>query len=1046
MFLPLGWLGAAVFVPRPRRPFDVLAVLPSLAFGAALAVALEFGQLYFPSRTVSINDIVAEVIGTLLGASLWTVFGASSMEWWRTLLRGGRATANAALAAYLVAYLVLSFSPFDFIISADELAQKAASKLNGWWLAPISCGRTSCGFKLIAEALAVLPFGWWLAMRRRGSPGTLAVAAVFGAGFGVVIELAQFFLVSGTSQGASALARAAGVVGGAATHGVRDRVVAIDWFRWGRPLVLAMAFPWLIAAAYVSGWFGGRWLGLDAALARLGQVEWMPFFYQYYSTEQALIRSTLVHLAMYVPVGVGVWLWGRRTNSSSGALAAALAAFISLIAESGKLFVVGKHPDYTDVLLAMAAAWAAATLLRWVSATAITGSDAALAPPIPRPAGLPTAGAPNRPAVSAELPGRDKPTIALADGHCYQGVSASWAARAASTMLLFLVALSLLRFPVWQLPLMIGLFAYAGVLLRWPLAYLLVLPAALPLLDLAPWSGHFFWDEFDLLLATTLGVRLLMALPATKTVARLPRTGLSLLALSVLFSAAIALWPPPRIDANAFTNYLSPFNALRVAKGYLWGGALLWLLWRDAAGQRDVWPTLRLGLGLGLLAAAFGAFLERLLFVGITDFGVWFRAAGLVSANHVGGAYLEAMLVVLTPFALASAVSAKSRTIGAIWFGVTILGAIAVLLTLSRAAAAAWLMAVTAFAMLWWFRSRHADAVGAGRHWRLAAAAGVLALAGAGALVAPSTALRDRIAVSGSDLDVRLAHWDTTLDLVRHDPWRVLFGTGLGSFPREFYLAEATTTRLAAYRLEREPGDGGRAYLALVGGRGMYLDQRVPAAVGEELRLSGLVHASREGSELAVALCEKSFLASVRCSWARVPADRNWQPFDVRLHLPRAAGSRIGPDAPVSLSLHNGATGVRIELKQLSLRGRSTERLDNGSFEHGLDRWLMHSDEHRAWRALNTWVQVAFEQGLLGVLAWLSLGFAIVVAAVRTGDAAASAAVGAAALAFVAVGCFDTLLDAPRILVLVALIAGAAILVPRGMGPPGAAPMHPFQR
>jgi hypothetical protein len=306
-------------------------------------------------------------------------------------------------------------------------------------------------------------------------------------------------------------------------------------------------------------------------------------------------------------------------------------------------------------------------------------------------------------------------------------------------------------------------------------------------------------------------------------------------------------------------------------------------------------------------------------------------------------------------------------------------------------------------------------------------------------------ALRDRIAVSGSDLDVRLSHWDTTLDLVRHDPWRVLFGTGLGSFPREFYLAEATSTRLAAYRLEREPGDG-RAYLALVGGRGMYLDQRVPAAVGEELRLSGLVRASREGSELAVALCEKSFLASVRCAWARAPAGRNWQPFDVRLLLPRAAGARIGPDVPVSLSLHNGASGVRIELTQLSLRGRSTERLDNGSFQHGLDRWLMHSDEHRAWRALNTWVQVAFEQGLLGVLAWLSLGYAIAAAALRTADAAASAAVGAAALAFVAVGCFDTLLDAPRILVLVALIGGAAILAPRRMYSTGAATLHPDPR
>jgi hypothetical protein len=207
----------------------------------------------------------------------------------------------------------------------------------------------------------------------------------------------------------------------------------------------------------------------------------------------------------------------------------------------------------------------------------------------------------------------------------------------------------------------------------------------------------------------------------------------------------------------------------------------------------------------------------------------------------------------------------------------------------------------------------------------------------------------------------------------------------------------------------------------------MYLDQRVAAVAGQELRLRGLVRTTRERAELEVGLCEKSFLASVRCSWARIPASHDWQPFEASLLLPKAQGTRIGPDAPLSLSLHNGAGGTRIEVTQLSLLGGATELLDNGSFERGMDRWLMYSDEHLAWRALNTWVQVGFEQGLVGVLAWMMLALVIIAAAMRRGGAAPLAASVAAAVAVVAVGCFDTLLDAPRVTVLSALVLWLAI-------------------
>jgi hypothetical protein len=297
-------------------------------------------------------------------------------------------------------------------------------------------------------------------------------------------------------------------------------------------------------------------------------------------------------------------------------------------------------------------------------------------------------------------------------------------------------------------------------------------------------------------------------------------------------------------------------------------------------------------------------------------------------------------------------------------------------------------------------------------------------------MMAQSTALRDRLVHSVSDLGFRLAHWQSTLSLIERRPLHVLFGMGMGSFPREFYLAQAPSTPLAAYRLEREPG-GTKAFIALVGGRGMYLDQRVTAQRGQELRLRGLVRTGGDHVELAVALCEKSYLASIRCVWARVPAGNDWQPFEAPLYLPKAPGLRIGPEVPLSLSLHNAASGKRIEVTQLSLLGGSAELLENGSFERGLDHWLMHSDEHFAWRSLNTWVQVVFEQGVLGALAWLILGAGFVAAALRHERDVSSVAILAAGVAIVAVGCFDSLLDAPRIVTLVALVAGAAIGPPR---------------
>ena len=112
-----------------------------------------------------------------------------------------------------------------------------------------------------------------------------------------------------------------------------------------------------------------------------------------------------------------------------------------------------------------------------------------------------------------------------------------------------------------------------------------------------------------------------------------------------------------------------------------------------------------------------------------------------------------------------------------------------------------------------------------------------------------------------------------------------------------------------------------------------------------------------------------------------------------------------------------------MEVTGLSLVDGQDELLGNGSFRHGLDRWFVTSDVHLAWRVLDTPLQVAFEQGALGILAWLALGVAAIAVVLQSSASpGTTAAFVAAMVGFLAVGCFDSLLDSPRIILLLGLI------------------------
>jgi hypothetical protein len=208
------------------------------------------------------------------------------------------------------------------------------------------------------------------------------------------------------------------------------------------------------------------------------------------------------------------------------------------------------------------------------------------------------------------------------------------------------------RYPfqgTWLAPILL---LYA-LLLAWRLQYcLFALPALLPALDLAPWTGWFFIEEIDflLLLTAAIGYWKMNGCPPGARFKAIAWAGMALLTLAYLIGIWRALLPLPAIDANAFADYLSPYNSLRVGKSWLWAMVLLPILLRCAGPdlvnlRRYFLPGMLAGLALVCCAAIW----ERWAFPGLMNFSSDYRTTAPFSAMHMGGAALDGYLALSFP-------------------------------------------------------------------------------------------------------------------------------------------------------------------------------------------------------------------------------------------------------------------------------------------------------------------------------------------------------------------------------------------------------------
>ena len=125
------------------------------------------------------------------------------------------------------------------------------------------------------------------------------------------------------------------------------------------------------------------------------------------------------------------------------------------------------------------------------------------------------------------------------------------------------------NYPLAPRVLSIALLLEAVALWRWPSAWLAVIPAVLPALDLTPWTGWTQVGEPDLLVLITIEILALRA-PARRADFRLDGFSAMVLLLSLisyLLSIALGL-ALPGPEGGSDNPYLRPNNALRLAKGF----------------------------------------------------------------------------------------------------------------------------------------------------------------------------------------------------------------------------------------------------------------------------------------------------------------------------------------------------------------------------------------------------------------------------------------------------------------------------------------------
>jgi O-antigen ligase len=528
---------------------------------------------------------------------------------------------------------------------------------------------------------------------------------------------------------------------------------------------------------------------------------------------------------------------------------------------------------------------------------------------------------------------------------------------------------------------------------------LLAVPALLPVLNFAPWTGWLIVEEFDLLvLAVSAGGHFRMGRDGAAPRRRAKSLGWLAIAAVCLVGWSVAGTPSWEIggfaamwEIGGFAGYTAPMNALRVGKSLLWI-ALLWPLLaaccdslsRPGMLARFFWAAL-LGSVWGVVAIAW----ERAFFPGLLDMRTPYRSVGLFWEMHHGGAALDIYLVLIAPL-LAWAWRQTLPPGGRLFLGAFILAFVyACLTSFSRGLVCAATGAVVLHGLLHgWRTRRRGEGVARAARPRPGSVL-VVALIGVEVFLVfgADSFMNKRLQETTRDFGGRLAHWERALGALK-SPADWLFGIGLGKFPSRPIQRELGVALPGGFEAA-EFSDGARGARmsgpdALLNGvspgRFFAVSQRIDLVPGTMYRFSMRARSER-GGQMRVRLCASHLLYPSQCSTRILGFEGGGQWHERRVPL---SGRLFRADALWRMIAHGVflasvlTPGASVEISEMRLEAVEAVEVDSGNvlfnsrFDEAKGRWFPQSFHYfLPWHVDNLYLELLVETGVMGLLAFL---------------------------------------------------------------------------
>ena len=365
LFIPLAYLWCGALAPRSHsRGKDLLVCLLVVSACVGLSLAIEFTQLFFPPRTVSINDVLAEGLGAVAAVLLWWITWPRCQAWLQSLplVQGTSSVSQRLLTVYLVVMLGYSLLPLDLSLSPVELYRK--------WdegrilLLPFSAQAESRAHQIYGLASDVAVWIPVAALARLASRQTGRVLFIYVLLAAATLEFLQLFVYSRVSDVTDILTAALGGALGLLLAHRRPGTLAEQRGSARRP----GAALWLWWAAF------GIWLGVLAMVFwypfdfnvergfvrdRLKELWRVPFKAYYYGSEFRAITEVMHKTGFMLPLGIllgqASQALGRgRPHALHHGLAIGTLLAVASCIEGGQLLLPGKNADLTDGLLEVA--------------------------------------------------------------------------------------------------------------------------------------------------------------------------------------------------------------------------------------------------------------------------------------------------------------------------------------------------------------------------------------------------------------------------------------------------------------------------------------------------------------------------------------------------------------------------------------------------------------------------------------------------------------------------------------------------------------------